>query len=142
VGRWEWWSGPWRERDACGAWCSMEDVESGAQEHVCRNGGSQYGPGSKFWIGQRRQLEDAWRHAQHAAYLQAVDATRGHMLRKGAPRTVSDKDMYPMHPGHRPPLKWASEDLMDFWSTGGQRPMTLSEFRRGMQLEFEHPLEA
>lgn len=139
--RWEWWSGPWRERDACGAWCSMEDVESGRQDHVCRNGGQALGPHSKYWFGQRKEVEEAWRVAQHAAYLDAEAATRGVMVRKGAPAGVTEQDMYPVHPRHRPPLKWASEELLDYWQSGGQRPVSLGEFRRGLQLEFAHPLD-
>lgn len=141
-GRWKWWSGPWRERDACGAWCSQEDIDSGRQDHVCRNGGSAFGPGSKFWVGERARIEDEWRVSQHAGYLAAESATNGYMVKKGAPAGVSPTSMYPAHPRHRPPLRWASEELLDFWDSGGQRPMSLSEFRRGMQLEFAHPLES
>jgi hypothetical protein len=141
-GRWEWWKGPWRERDACGAWCSMEDIENDRQDHVCRNGGHQFGPSSKYWAGQRREMEEDWRVAQHAGYLAAEAATRGYMVKRGAPAGTNPTDMYPVHPRHRPPLRWASEELLDFWQSGGQRPSSFSEFRRGMQLEFAHPLES
>lgn len=120
----------------------MASVEDGTQDQICRNGGHQYGPHSKYGMGQRKQIEADWRVAQHAAYLQAEDATRGVMVRKGAPAGVTPESMYPAHPRHRPPLRWTSEELLDFWTAGGQRPMTLGEFRRGMQTEFQHPLEA
>jgi hypothetical protein len=119
----------------------MEDVETGAQEHVCRNGGSVAGPHSRIGIAQRGDIEEAWRVAQHAAYEQAVAATNGYMVRRGAPAGISDQDMYPLHPRHRPPLRWASEELLDFWDGGGQRPVSLREFRHGYQLTFAHPLE-
>lgn len=141
MARWEWWSGPWRERDACGAWCSQEDVENDRQGEICRNGGTLLGPHSRAWYDRRGEVEEGWRNAQHAAYEQAVAATNGVMVRKGAPAGTTDQDMYPLHPRHRPPLKWASEELMDFWNGGGQRPMTLREFRGGLQTQFAHPLD-
>lgn len=140
MGRWEWWSGPWTERDACGAFVSQLDIEEDRAEEICRNGGSIYGPGSRYWAGQRRQIEEDWRAAQLAGYHAAEDATRGYMVKKGAPKNIAPTDMYPVHPRHRPPLKWASEELIDFWASGGQRPVTLGEFRHGLQAEFEHPL--
>jgi hypothetical protein len=141
MARWEWWSGPWRERDACGAWCSQEDVENDRQDEICRNGGTLLGPHSRTWYDRRGEVEEGWRNAQHAAYEQAVAATNGVMVRKGAPAGTTDQDMYPLHPRHRPPLRWASEELMDFWNGGGQRPMTLREFRGGLQTQFAHPLD-
>jgi hypothetical protein len=119
----------------------MEDVENGDQEHVCRNGGTMLGPHSRTWAGRRAEIEEGWRLAQHAAYEQAVAATNGYMVRKGAPAGTTDQDMYPLHPRHRPPLRWASEELLDYWGSGGQRPISLTEFRRGLQMEFAHPLE-
>jgi hypothetical protein len=139
--RWAWYQGPWRERDACGAWCSREAIESGESETLCRNGGSYMGPGSEAMRAHRGRIRDEWRDAQHAGYLAAESATRGEMVKKGAPASVTPYSFYPAAPGHRPPLKWASEELLDFWDSGGQRPIAFSEFQRGWQTQFQHPLD-
>lgn len=139
--RWAWYTGPWRERDACGAWCSREDIESGASESLCRNGGSFMGPESAAVRERKSGVRDEWRVHQHAGYLAAESATRGNMVRKGAPSHVTPSSMYPAAPGHRPPLKWASEELLDFWDSGGQRPVPLREYARGWQAQFQHPME-
>jgi len=138
--RWSWYVGPWRERDGCGAWCSRADIESGRSETLCRNGGHFLGPHGKAGRETRSRIRDEWRIAQHAAYLAAEDATRGHMVKKGAPKGVTPSSFYPAVPGHRPPFRWASEELLDFWAEGGQRPITLREYAHGYQAEFAHPL--
>jgi hypothetical protein len=139
--RWAWYSGPWRERDACGAWCSREAIESGESETLCRNGGSYMGPGSKFFRESRSRIRDEWRVAQHAAYLNAENATNGYMVKKGAPADVTPSSFYPAAAGHRPPIRWASEELQEYWNGGGQRPISLREFQHGWQTQFQHPLD-
>lgn len=138
--RWSWYRGPWRERDACGAWCSREAIESGESESLCRNGGTFLGPGSKFAKESRSQVANEWRTAQHAGYLAAESATNGYMVKKGAPAGVTPSSFYPAAPGHRPPFRWASEELLDFWDSGGQRPISWGEYRKGWQMQFQHPL--
>ena len=139
--RWSWYQGPWRERDACGAWCSREAIESGESETLCRNGGSFMGPHSEFMRESRSRIRHEWQLAQHAAYLQAEDATRGVMVKRGAPSHVTPSSFYPAAPGHRPPFRWASEELLDYWDSGGQRPISLREFQHGWQTQFQHPLD-
>jgi hypothetical protein len=54
---------------------------------------------------------------------------------------VTPSSFYPAAAGHRPPLRWASEELLDHWDAGGQRPISLREFRHGWQLAFRSPLD-
>jgi hypothetical protein len=138
--RWSWYRGPWRERDACGAWCSRQSIESGESETLCRNGGSYMGPRSKAMKDTRARVMDEWRVAQHDRFLKAEDATRGNMVRKGAP--VQPSSLYPAVPGHRPPFRWASEDLERFWvDNPDQRPIPWRDWIRDYAAQWQHPLD-
>lgn len=139
--RWSWYRGPWRERDACGAWCSREAIESGESETLCRNGGSFMGPHSQTMKATRDRVMADWQAAQHAAYLDANDATNGYMVKRGAPAQVRSSSFYPSAPGHRPPFRWASEDLKRYWAGGGQRPIPWRDFVRDYAAQWKHPLD-
>ncbi|WP_405889582.1 hypothetical protein OG762_52470 (plasmid) [Streptomyces sp. NBC_01136] len=138
--RWSWYRGPWRERDACGAWCSRQAIESGESETTCRNGGSFMGPRSAAMKATRTRVMDEWRDAQHARFLAAEDGTRGNMVKKGAPAGVTPSSFFPAAPGHRPPFRWASEDLERYWEGGGERPIPWREFVRDYAAQWQHPL--
>jgi hypothetical protein len=138
--RWSWYRGPWRERDACGAWCTRKSIEDGSSETLCRNGGSFMGPRSKAMQETRSEVMREWQAAQHARYIAAHDATNGYMLKKGAP--VRSSALYPATPGHRPPFKWASEDLDRFWADNPeQRPIPWRDFVREYAAQWKHPLD-
>lgn len=140
--RWSWYRGPWRERDACGAWCSRQAIESGESETLCRNGGSFLGPRSQAMKATRNRVLAEWQAAQHARYLDAIDATNGFMWKKGAPKTVTDASFYPSKPGHRPPFRWASEDLERFWADHpDKRPIPWRDFVNEYAAQWQHPLE-
>jgi hypothetical protein len=140
--RWSWYRGPWRERDACGAWCSREAIESGESETLCRNGGNFMGPHSQGMKQTRDQVMQEWQAAQHARFLAAIDATNGYMVRKGASATVRESSFYPAAPGHRPPYRWASEDLTRFWADHpDQKPIPWRDFVRDYAAQWKHPLD-
>lgn len=140
--RWSWYRGPWRERDACGAWCTRQAIESGESETTCRNGGSFMGPRSKAMKDTRDEVMREWQAAQHARYLAANDATNGYMVKKGAPATVRSSSFYPAAPGHRPPFRWASEDLVRYWADGkDRRPIPWRDFVRDYAAQWKHPLD-
>jgi hypothetical protein len=90
----------------------------------------------------RNAVMAEWQAAQHARYLAANDATNGYMVKKGAPATVRSSSFYPAKPGHRPPVRWASEDLERFWADNpGQRPLPWREFVRDYAAQWQHPLD-
>jgi hypothetical protein len=100
------------------------------------------GPNSKFAKESRSKLIQEWQAAQHQAFLEAEGATRGNMVRKGAPAHVQPSSFYPAAPGHRPPFRWASDDLKDYWERqGGARPIPYSVFARDWASQFQAPLE-
>lgn len=136
--RWKWWSGRWKERDACGCWATRADVESGEAENTCRNGGSNWGPFSRFMRQQQPEIQRDYAAAMEAAGRAAEDATNGYMTRKGAPHQYGKDDWYGTT-GRRPSARWASDELVEFWDGGGAAPMTAREFRRGYQEQFVNP---
>lgn len=138
--RWKWWSGRWSERDACGAYCKPEEVESGEAEHICRNGGGQYGPFSRFMREQDPALRRDFAAAMEAAGVAAENATNGYMTKKGAPQQYGKDDWYSTS-GRRPSARWASDELVEFWDGGGQAPMSWREWRRGYQEQFATPVD-
>jgi hypothetical protein len=83
-----------------------------------------------------------WQAAQHARFLAADEATNGYMIKRGAPPTVRQSMFYPSVPGHRPPFKWASEDLTRFWEDHpDQRPIPWRDFVRQYAAQWKHPLD-
>lgn len=138
---WRWWSGRWSERDGCGCYAKREEVESGEAEHICRNGGSNYGPFSRFMRGQDPAIRRDYAAAMEAAGTAAENATNGYMTKKGAPHRYGKDDWYATTSGRRPSARWASEELLEHWDTGGQAPMTYREFKRGYQEQFVNPAE-
>jgi hypothetical protein len=140
--RWSWYRGPWRERDACGAWCSRKAIEDGSSETLCRNGGSLMGPHSQAMKETRNAVMAEWQAAQHARFLDAIDATNGYMLKKSAPSHIRESALYPAAPGHRPPFRWASEDLQRFWADHpDKRPIPWRDWVRDYAAQWQHPLE-
>ena len=137
---WRWWSGRWSERDGCGCYAKRADVESGEAEHQCGNGGSAYGPFSRFMREQDPAIRRDYEAAMEAAAVAAENATNGYMTKKGAPQQYGKSDWYRTR-GRRPSARWASEELLEHWDTGGQAPMSLREWRRGYQEQFVNPAD-
>lgn len=140
MGKWTWWQGRWTERDACGCYATMDEVESGEAENICRNGGSAYGPFSKFMRQQNPQLRHDYVTAMQSAAHAAEMATNGYLTKKSAPRQYGARDWYPVH-GRPPSARWASDELLEHWESGGQPWMSFREFRRGYQEQFVNPSE-
>jgi hypothetical protein len=99
------------------------------------------GPRSAAMKATRNRVMDEWRDAQHARFLAAEGATNGYMVKKGAPATVRPSSFYPAVPGHRPPFRWASEDLERYWEGGGERPIPWRDFVRDYAAQWQHPLD-
>ncbi len=141
--RWEWWQGRWDERDACGAFVTMEAVETGEAESICRNGGSNWGPFSRFMKDRNPEIRAEYEAAMEAAMSAAESATNGYMAKKGAPAQYqSARAWYPVGGGRPPSERYASDELLDHWNAGGVKWMPLSVYRRGYQEQFAHPGEA
>lgn len=140
MASWKWWEGRWSGRDACGCYAKRDEVESGEAEHICRNGGSQWGPLSRFMRDQQPEIRRDYAAHQEAAGQAAEAATNGYMTRRGAPHQYGKDDWYSTT-GRPPAAKWASDELLEFWDGGGQAPMSFREFRRGYQEQFMNPAD-
>lgn len=139
--RWEWWEGRWDERDACGAFVTMEAVETGEQEEICRNGGTRWGPFSRFARDQNPRIREEYAAYIENALQQAEAATNGYVAKKSAPkRYQGTAAWYPMA-GRPPSSRYASDELLDHWAAGGARWMSFGEFKRGYQEQFAPPGE-
>ncbi|MBK5997125.1 hypothetical protein JHN53_37200, partial [Streptomyces sp. MBT58] len=129
------------ERDGCGCYAKRDDVESGEAEHQCANGGSAYGPFSRFMREQDPAIRREYEAAMEAAAVEAENATNGYMTKRKAPQQYGKDDWYRTTGGRRPSARWASEELLEHWASEGQAPMTFREWRRGYQEQFVNPAD-